>query len=331
MVDYKKNTGSSGQMMIRDTGSVVEFWITSGNTSTFSYQMPWGYTVNGVTNNDREYRYAAGVGWEKLGSWTVTTDQTVTFRLFDTGTSGLGGPTTFSQFIDRATVPGAPGPVTFSSLAATSLVASFTAPTNSGGASVDAYQLMYNRSNTATGATTVSSDRSTAVTGLTPGTTYYFWARAHNAKGWGPWSAVRSVTTYRVPDAPGSVVVTNIEQSSVHINFTGKGNGGTPILEWQMAYNTLNTTSGASTVTWVSGGVTLENLKPGSTYYFWARGRNAVGWGPYSTVTTARLLAGVRICVNGVWVQAVPYVKVSGVWRPATPWGRVAGFWRESL
>lgn len=331
MTDYNKSTGSSGTMQIKDLGSTVEFWINAGNASTFNHELPWGYTVNGVTNNNREYDYKQGAGWEKLGSWGVSTDQTVTFRLGDTGTSGFGGPTTHSVFINRSTVPAAPGPVTFSALTGTSVTASFAAPGDNGGDAIDAYQIAYNRTNSVVNATFVTSDRSTAIAGLLPGTTYYFFARAHNSKGWGSYSSVRSVTTYRVPDAPNSVVITDVTQSSAHINFQGKGEGGTPVVEWQMAYNTVNSTTGATAVTWTSGGKTVTNLKPGTTYYFWSRGRNSVGWGPYSPVTSAKTLAGVRMNINGVWVMAVPYVKVGGVWKIARPWARVAGFWRETL
>ncbi len=105
MVDYNKSTGSSGTMRIRDTGTTVEFWLNAGNSTTFNHDLPWGYTINGVTSNNRTFDYSAGDGWQRLGAWGVTTSQTVTFRLGDTGTSGFGGPTTHSVTINRAKVP----------------------------------------------------------------------------------------------------------------------------------------------------------------------------------------------------------------------------------
>jgi len=72
MTDYTRSTGSTGTMLIRDTGTTVEFWINSNNSTTFDHELPWGYSVNGVTNNTLEANYNAGMGWLFLGSWTVT-------------------------------------------------------------------------------------------------------------------------------------------------------------------------------------------------------------------------------------------------------------------
>src|SRR3954470_8028101 len=158
-------------MIIRDNGSSISFLINSHNSSTFVNDLEWGYTVNGFTNNDRSAKYSAGAGWVTLDSFTANTSQTVTFRLFDTGTSGLGGPTTLSASINRDTEPGPPNPITFSSLTATLVIASFTDGSN-GGDAIDARQIAYHDINTTAGAAFVSSDRSTLITGLKPGTTY---------------------------------------------------------------------------------------------------------------------------------------------------------------
>src|SRR4051812_13465365 len=114
MTDYTKSTGSSGTMMIRDTGSTVEFWLKAG-ASTWAADMDYGWTVNGSTGTD-QYNFVSGGSWQKLRSFSVSTDQTVTFRLFATGTSGLGGPTTFSVSIERASAPNAPSVPRFSGL-----------------------------------------------------------------------------------------------------------------------------------------------------------------------------------------------------------------------
>lgn len=328
MVDYKKSTGSSGTMMIRDTGSVVEFWLNSNNGSTFANQLPWGYTVNGTTNNNRESRYSAGAGWVKFGSWTVTTDQTVTFRIFDTGTSGFGGPTTFSVAIDRATVPSAPSKVNISSITANSMRITWTDGAN-GGAAINLRQVARNISNTTSGATILTSDRDDVYGGLAPGTRYYWWARTRNAKGYSAWGPVNYATTIKVGDAPDQPVLSDATQTSFVVSFTDNGNGGSAILERQIAWNTVNTTTGAMTAPY-SGVMTVGTLQPATTYFVWARVRNAAGWGPYSPVAAITTVAGACINVNGEWKQAIPYVKTGGVWKLAEPWGRIAGTWKKT-
>lgn len=328
MVDYKKSTGSSGEMMIRDTGSVVEFWINSHNSVTFANQMPWGYTVNGSTNNTREHRYVAGAGWDKLGSWTVSSDQTVTFRLFDTGTSGLGGPTTFSVAIDRAAPPSTPSRPVLSNITASSMRVVWT-PGPSNGAAINLYQVARNTSNTVSGATLFNVDPDTTFSSLASGTMYYWWARTRNAKGYSPWSAVAYARTIKVGDAPDQVITSDPTQTSFTASFTDNGNGGSTILERQIAYNTVNTVSGATYVSY-SGVRSITGLSPATTYYVWGRVRNAAGWGPYSPVATERTIAGAWMNVNNQWKEAIPYVRVGGVWKLARPWIRDAGVWKES-
>lgn len=328
MTDYSKDTGSSGEMIIRDNGSTITFLINAHSGSTFVHEMPWGYTVNGVTNNSREADYTAGAGWLTLGSWTVSTDQTVTFRLFDTGTSGLGGPTTLSASINRSSAPAAPSKPVLSEIASTSMRVKWTPGANNG-AALDQYQVFRNTSNTFTGATLLTSDTDDVYGGLTPGTTYYWWARTHNAKGYSPWSANANAKTITGPEAPDQVITSSPIQTTFIASFSDNGNGGSPILERQLAYNTANTTTGATTATY-TGVTTVTGLLPATTYYVWGRSRNAAGWGTYSPVAMIRTIAGAWMNVDNVWKEAIPYVRDGGVWKIAQPLIRDAGVWKES-
>lgn len=324
MTDWTKSTGSSGTMMIRDTGTTVEFWIKSGS-GTYAHEMPWKYYVNGVTSAWKEYDYVGDGSYKKLSSWVVTSDQTVTFYLGDTNTSGLGGPTTFSHAIDRASVPNPPSTPTVTINSSTQVTVTFSDGANNG-ATIDSRQIGYGTS-TSQVQTIVSSDGSTVISGLTPDVTYYFWARTHNAKGYSGWSGRASARMWTIPSAPSSVQLSEIGQTSVKAMFTGNYSGGTPVLEWQLAYglngigDTYISSNGTSIVT---------GLSPGRTYSFWARGRNSVGWGGWSVVSSATLIAGAYVKVGSTWKRAVPYVRVNGDWKVAKVWGKVAGSWRES-
>jgi hypothetical protein len=328
MVDYKKDTGSSATMMIRDTGTNVEFWLNSNNSSTFSHQLPWSYTDASGTSGTKYHDYSAGEGWSLVRRWSVTTDQNVTFRIGDTGTSGFGGPTSFTVAIDRASIPSPPSIVTLSGVTNTSVNATFTDGA-ANGAAIDTRQIGYGTS-ASTVQSTITSDRSTTITGLTPGTTYYFWARTHNAKGWSGYGARGTATTYRVPDAPDSTIVSDVAQTTAWVSFTDNGNGGSAILERRVYWNTVANETGIQSIAYAGTPVQVTGLLPATTYYFWARVRNAAGWSGYSQYVIETTVAGAYVLVGTIWKQAIPYVNVGGVWKLARPWSRVAGVWKET-
>lgn len=326
MVDYDKSTGSSGAMRIRDLGSTVEFWITSGNSVTWNEFLPYGWTVNGSTGSST-YNYQPNTGWEKLKSFTVSYSQTVTFRLFDSGTSGFGGPTTHSVYIDRATAPDPPTQPNISNIQSSSVYVTFSDGDNNG-ASIDSRQIGYGTSSS-TPSNTVSSDKSTTISGLSAGTRYYFWARTHNSKGWSSWSARATAVTLDVPDPPSTPLLSEVSPTSVRLEWSPNASNGAPITAYEVGYGT--SPSAPSQSISATSPKTVTGLIPGTTYYFWVRAQNSVGWSAYSASANVMTIAGVRIKVNGVWVIAVPYVRVSGEWKLARPYVRVLGVWKETI
>lgn len=327
MTDYTHSTGSTGTMLIRDYGYTVEFWITSGNSTTFNHQMPWSWNVNGTYSGPLTYNYNANSGYRLLGSWGVGSSQTVTFYLGNTGTSGLGGPTQFDQFIFRASVPSNPSQPLLTSIGSASIQVSFTDGAD-GGAAIDSREIGYGTNSTSPSAT-VASDGSDTVTGLSPGTLYYFWARTHNAVGYSSWSARSQATTLRVPDAPATPSLSAVGPTSVTISWTPPYNGGTAITDYEVGYGT-SPTAPTTTVAATSPKV-VSGLTPGTKYYFWVRAHNVVGFSPWSLSANADTIAGARIKVDGVWVFAIAYVNNAGVWGIAIPYVKHAGVWKETI
>lgn len=332
MSDATRGTGSSGTMLIRDLGNGasagnVEFWLTSNNSTTWTDHLPWGWTINGSTGSST-FNYQPGAGWKRLGVWFVSTAQTVHFRLGSTGTSGFGGPTDFAVAITRATVPPQTTPVRFSSITSTSVVAAFDGQGN-GGSPITTWQLGWSDEPNNIAEFNMASSGTSTVSGLTPGTTYYFWARGANALGWGPWSTRSQMTTLSVPQAPSVPMLSNNQPTSVDVSWTPNGTGGSPITGFQVGY----ATSPVAPVTIVSATSpkTITGLTPGTTYYFWVRAQNAIGFSDWSGFASNQTIAGARIKVSGVWKFAIPYVRDGGVWKNAVPYVKTAGEWKETV
>lgn len=188
----------SGQtvMIIRDygylNGNYIEFWMRTGN-GFGTTDIPWRRTVNGSQSSWSHFNLVDNGERQFIFRTTVTYTQTVKFSIDATHNVKIGGPFTLSVNIKRPSIPGAPSAVTISSITPTTARVVFTDGVTNG-APIDSRQIGYGL-NSNTPQTMVASDKDTIVSGLFPGTTYYFWARTHNFAGWSAWSPVRSATT----------------------------------------------------------------------------------------------------------------------------------------
>ncbi len=331
MTSWTKTTGTNGLLKINDTGTNVEFWFKAGHPSDWYNGLDFSWTTNGSTESD-SINYPTGADWYRVAIESINVSQTVTFRLLsDTSIGGIGGPTTFSHAIDRDTEPSPPSRPALSGVTSTSVVVKFT-DGNNGGDAIDSRQI--GRATSPGGSKTiVGSDGNTTITGLSPGTTYYFWVRTHNSVGYSNWSASASVKTLKVPDAPSRPLLSSVQATSVDVAFSANGNGGASITAYQIGYGT---SSGSPSVTVSARSPqVVGGLIPGTVYYFWARALNSVGWSPWSPSASVRTVAGgyVKIFAPTIlaWPVAVPYVKVAGVWVKAEPWVRTGGVWKRTI
>lgn len=329
MTDYYKTTGTTGQMLIRDIGdNWVEFWFKAGYANDWANSLDFNYTANGSTTHVA-ISYPTGAQWKKVAWVYVTTSQTVTFRLLDaTGTQGMGGPTTFNQYLQRETVPDPPSKPDISLVTDTSAFVIFSDGWN-GGTGIDSRQIAYG-TDPSNAQYYASSDGSTNIVGLQPKTTYYFWARTHNYRGYSNWSARASVTTLSVPEAPTTPLLSSARMTSVDISFQANNDNGSPITGFQIGYGTTPWTTTPEDYIQASSPHRVITLLPGTVYYFRVQARNESGWSPWSGVASIRTIAGAYVKVGATWKLAVPYVRQGGVWKLAEPWVRHVGTWKRT-
>lgn len=196
MVDYDKSTGTSGTLRIRDLGGTVEFWVNSGQTASWDGDVLFSWSGAGGSGSSNGYAYP-GNTWRRVGLVNVVNSGTVYFSMGATGSGGLGGPTSHSAYINRATVPPAPTRPVFSEIKHESVKVQFSS-TGTGGAAIIEWQLRFGPDGSAIMSAqnwNITSSGTSIVTGLKPGSYYAAWARGRNSRGWGPWSQGASFFT----------------------------------------------------------------------------------------------------------------------------------------
>lgn len=167
------------------------------------------------------------------------------------------------------------------------------------------------------------------VGGLSRFKTYWVWSRGSNSGGWSAWSAPMSIRTKAyvpAPTTPTSCYATS--QTEIFYSFHGNDDGGSGVIEWQIGYGTDPTF--VKYTTGSDGSTSISNLRPGTTYYFWSRGRNVEGWSNWSARSQATTISGSRVRYNGAWHQAVPYYRQWSIWNLSQPYVKVNGVWKKT-
>jgi hypothetical protein len=328
MTDYMLDISPSSTMMIRDTGSWVEFWFRTG-PSTWNNNQWWSWGANN-TSSRQQFRLLRGGHWQLFGYVNVTYDQTIRFTIEGAGVGGWV-TTDFYQHITRSTVPAPPRMISAVPISTIAIHVVFTGSYD-GGSPVLEWEIGYGQSPNGP-VYTIPSDGTTDISGFTTGAHWYFWARGRNALGWSPWSNRVEASTWLAPRTPTVPAIVNKTQTSVDVIYIFVvGSNDPPIIERQVGYG-LDPDDPTDIVSDLVDGPNynkLTNLDPGGTYYVWGRSRNSAGWSAWSVRTRVDLIAGARVLVGTEWKRAVPYVRDGGVWKVAEPWVKNAGIWRKT-
>lgn len=262
MVD--KPTGNSGTLRITDTGSAVEFWILCSDPATRVGSLPWSGIVNGQNVNGA-IALPAGFGSRLVASYPVSTNQTVSFSIAKSGTSGLGGPSSVAMAISRQTVPPAPTTVANDQITSRSFRHVFRS-NGYGGLPILRWETIVAEDiNFSVNVRTFQSTDGVVPVPAEPDRKYYIADRGVNALGNGPWSATSTVTT--VLDAPA---VTGWEQSGNTLAATWTADPSSSLTGYRVQISTdKDFLSGITTVTAAASATSYAfgGLLGGRTYY----------------------------------------------------------------
>jgi len=330
VTDYVRDIGGNTTLMIRHYQNMdFDFYVKTG-VDTYNSSQDWEYAFVGAPVNHRVHNLVRGGGWQLLGSHRggdMGADFDIRLTIFD---EGLGFPTyNFIQHISlirRPDPPAAPYMIERStSFIRVSFDWGFDGGPYLGGAPILEAEMWASYDTVPRFLHSNTND--TYFTGLSPKTRYFFWGKYRNAAGWSDLGLRSEFWTSGVPDKPLAPAVSGINALTARgaHRTPDPGNGGFPILEFQTGYGLDPVTPTA----FISGkNINLTALNPAKKYYFWARARNIIGWGPWSNRTDVQLPAGGWAKDAGVWKRALPWINVGGVWKIASPNVPINGTWK---
>lgn len=216
----------------------------------------------------------------------LTNGTSYTFIVSAANSVGEGNPSSASQSVVPAAVPGMPTSVSGSS-GNGGVSLTWVAPSSVGGSGILDYVIEYSSNSGATWTTFTdgtSTATSTTVTGLTNGMSYVFQVSASNNVGTGQHSAVSSaVIPATVPGAPTGVSGVG-GAGQVTVSWSAPVvNGGVTVSGYTV------TSSGGQTCSWSSGPLScvVTGLGNGVAYTFTVTASNSAGAGVASSASSA--------------------------------------------
>lgn len=299
-------------------------------TATFSWSAPSGVGA-GLTDRQLVVNTAADfAGVDEVndteGAWNTIYNATglpkgaiLYARVRAASSAGWGPWSGTLTFTIGTTAPTAPGTPSASDVAGSSLTVSWSAPSDSGGASISGYEVQRadNSSFTINLLSTSLPSVSTSfqVTGLTHTKTYYFRVRATNTAGaTSNWSTTAGFTTTAVaPTAPAAPSISGNAPTALTISWSAPSdNGGDAVTGYEVQYSTSASFTSPQTLSASASPQTLGGLAPSTAYATRARAINSVGAGAWSASTTSRTTSGLRVPNAGAtaWLEADVWVAV---------------------
>lgn len=241
-------------------------------------------------------RYYGG-GWHTVRttagtarSWTNTglaNGTSYSFRVQAHNRIGWGPASTTVRATPRTT-PGAPRYADLTR-ADSSATVTWQTPGSTGGAPIDRYLVERSVDGATFGSGISTTQLQSVLTGLTPGTRYWFRIRAHNVAGYGPPTGIGPLDAITAPADPVAVGIDNSHVPALgelYVNWGVDIVVGAPITRFDVEYQ------GGSVLGWVDGPspslpeAKLTDLEVGEEYVVRVRACNQVGCSGWSTSGT---------------------------------------------
>ncbi len=238
---------------------------------------------------------------------------------------------------DAATRPAAPTGLTATAAGQTTINLRWTAPTNTGGASITGYRIEVSPNGTSNWTNQQANTRLTTTsyshTGLSAGTTRHYRVSAINSVGTGVASNVASATTSTPtatrPAAPTGLTATADGQTTINLSWTAPTNtGGAAITGYQIEVSpngTSNWTNQQANTRLTTTSYSHTGLSAGTTRHYRVSAINSVGTGAASNVDDATTDAATRPAApTGLTATAAGQTTINLSWTAPTTTGGAA-------
>jgi titin len=270
----------------------------SATSLTLSWLLPLSNGGSAIIDYKVEVSSNGGTTWTTIAdgvSKNLSVDVTdllknrsYKFRVSALNSVGVGDVSDVHTVSTLATVASPPTALTTAEVTSSSVVLGWTAPSDFGGVSLTDYKIETSRDGQTWTVVPrkASTNRTSTLTGLAPGTAYQIRVSAINSVGQSEYLSAVVTTSATVPSVPRSLASSKVASTSLTLSWSLPAtNGGSAIMDYK-----VEVSSNCNTYTVVSRSVStslafdVTGLSAGTKYCFRVSAKNSLGYSDTSSV-----------------------------------------------